>query len=804
MKLSTKLYRLGRKIFDKNGLAQEKTIASGEKYHAQGMPQLCRRAAAEGIVLLENDGVLPLERGCGVAVFGRCQLDYFCVGYGSGGDVKAPYCRSFADGMLARAESGDISYDEELFERYKKWTSAPANQKDDGFWGHWPMNYPEMRLRREWVREAAARRAVAVVVIGRAAGEDRENKCRAGSYYLTAVEREMLKEVCAAFEKTVLVLDCGNIIDLKFVKEYPFSAVVYAWHGGMEAGNAVWDILCGITAPCGKLTDTVAKEYAMYPSSENFGGKKYNNYAEDIFVGYRYFETFAPENVLYPFGFGLTYTKFSVDVLSAERSEGKTILRVCVTNVGARAGKEVVQVYAGAPQGRLSKPSKVLVGFAKSRLLQKGESEQLVISFTDYDCAAYDDAAHRYVLEAGEYNLFVGTDVRSAQKAGSFFIEKELVLCQLSPVCGVKKPFFRLANRSGKAEHEKVPAAEYSLKERIERSMPQEIGFRGDRGYLLSDVAEGKISLEDFIAQLSDRELEGLSRGCGEMNVAEGTPGNAGGFGGTMQSLKEKGVPVVVVCDGPSGIRLNRYASLLPCGTAIASSWDPALAEELYAKVAQELAHYGVDVLLAPGMNIHRDPLCGRNFEYYSEDPRLTGKIAAAAVRGIEREGRSACIKHFACNNQEKGRSVNDSRVSERALREIYLKGFEICIKESAPRCLMVSYNKINGVWSHYNYDLVQTVARGEWGFRGVVLTDWWIKKSKSPEFAAIRTNAYRIRSGADVLMPGNLSGRQRGYAADVTALESLGKQGGIRRAELEAVAKNVLGFILESGALRR
>lgn len=796
MKLTTRLYRIVKGIFDKNGLAQEMTVAQGEKYCADGISLTCRQVAAEGIVLLKNDGALPLEKGQRVAVFGRCQLDYFCVGYGSGGDVKAPYKVSFADAMLSCAENGDISYDERLFATYKRWTSRPANEKDDGVWGHWPMSYPEMKLSEALVQAAAKNNDVAIVVIGRAAGEDRENKLAKGSYYLTDRETDMLDKVTRAFKKTVVIMDCGNIVDLSFVKEYKISALLYAWLGGMEAGNAVWDVLCGKVTPSGRLTDTIARKFDSYPSSANFGGKKFNNYTEDIYVGYRYFETFAKEEVLYPFGFGLSYTSFKTNVNSFSYADGHIILDLTVKNTGSYGGKDVVQVYIDAPQGRLGKPERVLAGFAKTKLLVCGESQKIVFNIADYVFSSYDDGRHCYVLEAGEYSVFAGSDVRNAQKVGVFIVDAEKILVRHQPICGVKNPFQRLVNRNGKT-YEAVCCADYSLKERIENGMPEAVGYSGDKGYKLGDIVDGKITLEQFISQLTNDELEALSRGCGRMNASEGTPGNAGGFGGTVKSLKDKGIPVIITSDGPSGLRLNRYASLLPCGTAIASTWNVGLVNELYSALNSELIHYGIDVILGPGMNIHRNPLCGRNFEYYSEDPYLSGKIAAAAVMGIQRNKKSACVKHFACNNQEVRRNTNDSRVSERALREIYFKGFEICVKEAKPKNIMVSYNKINGVWSHYNYDIAQTLARGEWGYGGIFVTDWWMKKSRSPEFKNIRTNAYRIRSGVDVLMPGNMAKLKHGYVSDGTTLESLGREGGITRGELEYVAKNVLKFIL-------
>jgi beta-glucosidase len=344
---------------------------------------------------------------------------------------------------------------------------------------------------------------------------------------------------------------------------------------------------------------------------------------------------------------------------------------------------------------------------------------------------------------------------------------------------------------------ETVPTRISTRKERIMAQLPNPIITTEDKGFTLQDVAIGKIDLDMFIAQLNDSELEELTIGYGPMNCPFGVPGNAGGFGGFSDSLKKKGVPVITTTDGPSGIRSAYQASLVPIGTMLACSWNTELVESLFQRVGQEMEQIGTDVLLGPGMNIHRSPLCGRNFEYFSEDPLVTGKIAAAVVRGIQKNGRSACPKHFACNNQEYKRDVHDARVSERALREIYLKGFELCVKESKPKNIMTSYNKINGVWSHYNDELVTTVLRNEWGYQGNVLTDWWMQPCVDPDFPLIADNAYRIRAQVDVLMPGGKAWNNS--EIDRSLLFSLDRENGITRGEIQRSVKNVLQFMLNS-----
>ena len=810
MKIKKKVTKLASKIqtMVTNGtnLAQQLNDASGEKYMTEGLDKLIREAGAEGAVLLKNNGVLPLGKNDKISIFGRCQVNYFCVGYGSGGDVNPPYTVNLLDAM----RNSSVKINEKLATFYETWCSLEDNVPDDGIWGHWPMCYDEMKLKREQVVLASVNSNVALVVIGRAAGEDRENKLEKGSYYLTDTETENLELICDVFDKVVVVMDCGNIIDMQWAERFgdKISAILYAWQGGQESGNSVADVLTGKVNPCGKLCDTIAKTYIDYPSSRNFGGKEFNSYTEDIFVGYRYFETFKKDRVLYPFGFGLSYTDFDIKTESFTRGTNKVDICVSVTNTGSVHGKEVVQVYAGCPQGELGKAARSLVAFKKTKNLAPGETQELSFSIEDYSFASYDDEGVTgnkscYVLEKGEYKFFAGNSVRAEDIAGSFTLDDMVVLQKLQEVCSVQNSFYKMQakveNGEIKCVGRKVETGKRNLLDRILSNLPRSAGFSGDKGYKLSDVKEGKVTLDEFISQLTNEELEGLTRGHGFMGSPYGYEGNAGAFAGITEPLREKfGIPAMITSDGPAGIRLKSYCALLPCGSLLASTWNIELIEKLFTRLADELDHYGVDVLLSPGMNIHRNPLCGRNFEYYSEDPVLSGECAAAAIKGIQSSGASACPKHFACNNQEVNRNKNDSRVSERALREIYFKGFEIAVKKANPGNIMTSYNKINGVWSHYNYDLVTTVLRKEWGYEGVVMTDWWMQKSVSQEFPMVRDNAYRVRAQVDVYMPGDNSHFAKEYKSDGTLLESVGIIGGLTRAEIERSAKNVLRFALK------
>lgn len=768
------------------------------------MSRLARKTGAEGIVLLKNDGALPLKDNDVLSVFGRVQNDYFYVGYGSGGDVKPPYKVSLMEGI----KNSGITINEKLAGIYSDWSKK--NPPDEGFWGHWPLCFPEMPITDDVVEEASKSSTVAAVVIGRAAGEDREQKLVKGGYLLTDDERALLKKVTNHFDKVVVLLDAGNIMDMSWVEEYgdKLSAVLYLWQGGMESGNAVADVLSGKVTPSGHLTDTIARNYADYPSSKDFGKRKFNNYREDVYVGYRYFSTFDENAVIYPFGYGLSYTTF--DTKGDFTFDGKNArLFVTVKNTGDREGKEVAQVYVEAPQGKLGKPLRSLVAFAKTDNIPAGEESTLALTFNLDDIVSYDDKGHTgykscYIAEVGEYKVYLGDNVRDAVQVGTFTLDTPYVV-SAEECCPVRAEaefdVLYPVVKDGKIEkaYRKVAVESRCLKDRITSRLPEEIEQKVDFNIDFCDVKDGVVSLDRFISSLSDTELEMLSHGDYRMNSPLGTMGNAGAFGGICDSLRARHVPPVTTTDGPSGIRLLVGASLLPCGTALASTWNEKLIEELYSAVGKEMVARGSDVLLAPGMNIHRDPLCGRNFEYLSEDPVVSGRIASAIVKGVQREGVSACPKHFACNSQETNRNHNDSRVSERALREIYLKGFKIVVDEAKPKLIMTSYNRINSVLNSNNYDLTTSILRREWGYTGLVTTDWWMVNEKSPDFDGIRANAYRIRGQVDVLMPGGDRLFAKGNNSTLKAL----KEGALTRGELQRGARNVLNFILSTPVLR-
>ena len=769
--------------------------------------ELCRLMAAEGIVLLKNDkGTLPILTSEKVAVFGRCAINYFTVGYGSGGDVCAPYKRNLMDGLI---EDG-VNFDQNLYKAYRDWIKKPANEPDEGFWGHWPRNFKEMPLKNELVKNAAAECDKAIVVIGRAAGEDRENVLKRGSYYLTSTEKRMLDIVTKHFKRVAVIMDCGNVMDMSWTIQYGdrISALVYAWQGGMESGTALADVLCGRVNPSGHLTDTIATDYESIPSSKNFGGKEYNNYAEDIFVGYRYFETFAKDKVLYPFGYGLSYTSFDVSGTLTQDADliTKASCKILVTNTGQLSGRQVAQVYVSAPQGRLGKAAIELLAFKKTDELAPGESQELTIYIDIKNIASFDEFGKTgnrscFVLEAGDYNIYLGSDCRNVTKIGQITLNADMMTFQAScALCqNPENNFPRMVNKDGKMEFVQPEIKPADLKAKILERLPKAYSYTKE-SISYEDVKSGKASVENFVAQLSIQELEAISHGEGPMDSKLGEAGNAGAFAGITDELRARGIPPVITCDGPTGIRIKRTVTLLPCGTAIASSFNTVLAEQLYSEIGREMKNFKADMLLAPGMNIHRNPLCGRNFEYYSEDPLCSGLFAAAAVKGLQSQKISACPKHFACNNQETRRNTNDSRVSQRALREIYLRNFEIMIREADPWSIMTSYNKVNGVWSHYNYDLVTTVLREEWGYKGLVITDWWMQPDKSHEFPQLENDAYRVRAQVDVYMPGAdnelLAKFRKNQVIGRKLLDTYGSEDGITLGELQRCAVNVINFV--------
>ena len=508
--------------------------------------------------------------------------------------------------------------------------------------------------------------------------------------------------------------------------------------------------------------------------------------------------------------------------LAAKDDEAHIEMTATVKNIGTTyAGKEVVQVYCEAPQGKLGKPAKVLVGFAKTRLLEPGESQIVTIRFSVSSLASYDDAGvtghpSAYVLESGWYNFFVGTSVKNVEKVeidgkSGLFVEELQIIEQLEEALAPVEGFTRMKPGAKKEDgtyevmYEEVPQRKINLADRIEKNLPQTFEQTGDQGYKLRDVFEKKVRIEDFIAQLTDEELATIVRGEG-MSSPLVTPGTASAFGGLSDHLFDLGIPIACAADGPSGIRMESGAlsTQVPIGTLLAATWDKELVEELYELEGKELVSNNIDVLLGPGMNIRRSPLNGRNFEYFSEDPLITGVFATAVTRGIMKGGSNATLKHFACNNQEKARHNVDAIVSERALREIYLKGFELAVKQGGANSIMTAYNPINGHWAASNYDLATTILRNEWGFKGIVMTDWWAKMNDvvtGGEASTEFTN-FMVRSQNDVFMVVNNYGAEINSGNDNT-IKSL-KDGSLTRGELQRAAINICEFLVHAPVFSR
>ena len=659
------------------------------------------------------------------------------------------------------------------------------------------------------VERLSGKNDAALVILGRTAGEDKDNSAAEGSYLLAQAERQMLETVCQRFQRVAVVVNSGGILDMKWVEEYKPGAVLYVWQGGQEGGLGTADVLTGAAAPSGKLSDTIAYDIADYPAAGNHGSETRNVYAEDIYVGYRYFETFAPDKVLYPFGFGLSYTQFQVEAAPVQY-DGLLRFSAKITNTGSAPGKEVLQIYCAPPQGKLGKPARVLCAFAKTQELAPGQSQELDLCFSVDLLASYDDSGatgHKsaWVLEAGEYAFFAGTDVRTAQPVGSVTLEEQ-VLEQLEEACAPITAFDRL--RPGPAEngvytkaYEPAPLRTVPPMERRAARMAPELPQTGDKGWKLGDVAAGKVSLEDFVAQLSDEDLCCMVRGEG-MCSPKVTPGTAGAFGGVTQRLLDFGIPTGCCADGPSGIRMDcgTRAFAMPNGTCQACSFNTALVQELYEYEGMELRKNKVDTLLGPGINIHRHPLNGRNFEYFSEDPLLTGRMAAAQLVGMQEYGVTGTIKHFACNSQEFHRHDVEAVVSERALRELYLRSFEVAVKAGKASSIMTSYNPVNGLWSASNYDLLTTILREQWGFEGQVMTDWWAKCNDEGQEGQRTNTAAMVRAQNDLYMVTACAGENSAHDNSAQGLV----QGTVSRGDFQRCAKNICRFLLNSPALPR
>ena len=762
------------------------------------------QVVSEGIVMLKNDNdALPLNPDDEIALFGRIQLHYYKSGTGSGGMVNVSKITGIPDGLL---ENG-VSVNEELLDVYRKWDSENPFDLGDG-WGKEPWSQTEMPLDEALVAHVSESSHTAIVIIGRTAGEEQDNSLHEGSYLLTAAEKDMLAKVRRHFPKMIVLLNVGNIIDMKELLSFDPDSVLYVWQGGMTGGTGTADVLTGKISPCGKLTDTIAANVNDYPSAPYFGDPYRNFYSEDIYVGYRYFETFARDKVLYPFGFGLSYTTFDIAITGAKQLSDKWDFTVKVTNTGNYSGKEVVQIYCKAPQGRLGKPSRVLCGYEKTDTLAPGKSQVMTISVSNAQIASYDDSgvtghAHYFVLEEGTYRFYAGSDVRSAKEFYHCPQNSTEVISRHEQALAPVESFDRIHPEISEGRYvirmENVPLSHVDEAKRRQDNLPKEIPFTGDKGIRLADVKNGTHTMDEFIAQLTDYDLSCMIRGEG-MNSPKVTAGTAAAFGGVSDELTALGIPCGCCDDGPSGMRLDcgTKAFSLPNGTMIACTFNRTLIRELFSLTGLEMIANKVDCLLGPGMNIHRHPLNGRNFEYLSEDPFLTGTIASAQLKGLHSAGVTGTIKHFCGNNQETDRHDTNAVISERALREIYLKGFEIAVKEGNADSIMTTYGPVNGVWTAANYDLTTQILRNDWGFTGFAMTDWWAKINRRGQAVDKSDLAAMAMAQNDVYMVCSC-----GAQNDDNILASL-KDGSLQRSELQRCAANICRFLMNTHAMNR
>ncbi len=746
---------------------------------SQAHIDISREVANAGTVLLKNNGLLPFRQGSKIAIFGKAQYDYIKGGGGSG-NVFCDYVTNIYEGLKQKEKEGKLSVFDEAYDYYRREVEANCKAPDTGtavsaIAGEIA---PEVEIPAHILSRAKAYTDTAIITISRLSGEgyDRKGEAHDGDFYLSPEEEAMVHTVMDNFANIVVLINAGAQIDTSwFANNDKVGAVLYLWQGGMEGGLSAADILVGDVNPSGKLVDTFAKSFEDYPSSATFyESQDYVKYLEDIYVGYRYFETIkdADQRVVYPFGYGLSYTEFTYSEPKAVEQHGKIKVSVTVTNTGKMAGREAVQVYYSAPNGKLLKPRYALAGFTKTKLLEPGESVKALVEFDVSDMASYDDlgkvAKSSYILEKGAYQIFAGKNVRDLYKTDfEYVLDADVIVETLSPRCVPVSLEKRLL---GDGTYEQMPQFTKTPKR---KHYPKNTAQAPEEKAVLMDVVEGRVTLDEFVAQLSDDELIEQTYQKPNRGVA-----NTRGMGGN----EKYGIPFVMTADGPAGLRLSERIGMtttaFPVATMLACTFDTELAFRVGRAQAREVKENNIGVYLSPALNIHRNPLCGRNFEYFSEDPRVAGEMAAAVVNGIQSQHIAASAKHFCVNNKETNRLESDSVVSERALREIYLKGFEICVKKAQPYTVMTAYNKVNSERTSESYDLITGILREEWGFKGMVTTDW----------ANHATQYQEIIAGNDIKMLND------NHAQTKKALED----GLITREDIEACVKRILQMVMK------
>ena len=785
---------------------------------------ILRRSGAECAVLLKSNGAFPLSEPCELALYGSGARRTIKGGTGSG-EVNSRAFVTVEEGLEAAGftittkfwmdtydtlcVSARQSFIRSLKQQAREHHTLAILESMGAV-----MPEPEYNIPLKGAGDTA------VYVLSRISGEGSDRKPVPGDILLTETEKRDILQLNRQYEKFLLVLNVGGVVDLSPVQEV--SNILLLSQLGVETGDILADLLLGKSYPSGKLTTTWSA-WEDYPSVGSFGGKDDTYYIEGVYVGYRYFDSIG-KKALFPFGYGLGYTDFSVLPGEVCEEKGKVTVKASVRNTGRFAGKEVAQLYVSAPQGKLDKPYQELAAFAKTEELQPDKTAELTLSFDLKDLASYDEGRASWILEAGDYVLRLGTSSADTRTIAVLRLDGEAVVRKCRKSLG-KPDFTDWKPAECPVEvHGEVPELSVSAS-----------AFETETvDYVLSE------EIDPLIEKLSDEELCYLSIGAfnpklGAMSIiGNASQSVAGAAGETTGLLKDKGVPSLIMADGPAGLRLSReytadekgvhavgdampesimelmpapaafvmnlfsgsrkvkgkiheqHCTAIPIGTALAQSWNPDVAEQCGDLVGDEMERFGVHLWLAPALNIHRDIRCGRNFEYFSEDPLISGKFAAAITRGIQKHpGRSTTVKHFAANNQETNRYNSNSQVSERAMREIYLRGFEIAVKESQPHALMTSYNLLNGVHTSERRDLLEDILRAEFGFEGIVMTDWIIAvmSGKGNKYPA--PNAAKIAAaGNDLIMPGGMGD----YKAMMKGL----KQGLVTRRQLQLNATRV------------
>lgn len=777
--------------------AEDQPLSEREKRNAE----LSMKAATEGMVLLENkDNALPIEGKGKIALFGGGAYETVKGGTGSG-DVNQRYTVSIYDGFK---NAGYEITSEKWIDNYAKlWNEGNAK-----FQKNWMNSFtqPDPEVTDEDINTAKEGTDTAIYVISRISGEGKDRKAEKGDYYLTDTEYNNIKKMAASFKNSIVVLNVGGIIDTSFFKEINgLDSMLLMSQGGMEGGTALVKVLNGEVTPSGKLTDTWAANYNDYPSSKTFssndGDSKQEDYTDDIYVGYRYFDTFGVTPA-YEFGYGSSYTTFDTKVEGITADKDKVTVKAKVTNTGAKyLGKEVVEVYFSAPKVNIEKPYQELAAYAKTDTLAPGQSQIVTVSYNTTDMSSYNEKKAAYEMEKGNYYVRVGNSSRNTHVGAVLNLDDSVITEQLSNQLEPDKRINTLTNigqkpytydsedtEITKAPVIKLSANELNLKdgnnaskyndEKVTTYVPSNISdeelkkLQGNGAYkqefkkvdvkenaTLLDVYNNKITMEQFVAGMSNDELAEIVNGIGMATDQANDQAKKGAAGQTTGKYLEKyGIPEIILTDGPAGIRISQsyedkdknkhyqYCTAWPVGSDLAQTWNTDIVQSVGEAIGEEMLEYGMTLWLAPGMNIHRNPLCGRNFEYYSEDPYLTGTMGAAATKGVQsKPGIGVTIKHFATNNQENDRTSENNTVSERALREIYLKGFEIAVKNAQPMAIMSSYNKLNGKYTGANYDLCTNITRGEWNFKGIIMTDWLSGADPIES----------MHAGNDLIMPG-------------------------------------------------